>query len=392
MNKNITIHPLISKIKKEIVENRRYFHKYPELSFQEYNTSKFIKQKLQDIGIDVKSRIAKTGLIGTIKGKGAGKTIALRADMDALPIEEISDIAYKSKNQGVMHACGHDGHMATLIGAAKAIYNQRDKINGTVKLIFQPAEEGFAGAKHMIDEGVLDGVDEIYGMHLWNYQKIGKIGVKEGPIMAAADMFEIIISGKGGHGATPHGTVDAIIVTSHLVNALQTIVSRNTNPLESTVVTVGTINGGYNFNIIADKVILKGTTRSYTYKNRALIKSQMKKIISGTEKMFGAKIILNYKDGYPPTINDKKCSQFVIEAASKVIKQKSFEPYLSMGGEDFSYYLEKIPGCFFFVGSCPKDQKPLSTPHHCSHFDIDENALLIGASTFTRIIENRLMR
>ncbi len=392
MNKNITIHPLISKIKKEIVENRRYFHKYPELSFQEYNTSKFIKQKLQDIGIDVKSRIAKTGLIGTIKGKEAGKTIALRADMDALPIEETSDIAYKSKNQGVMHACGHDGHMATLIGAAKAIYNQRDKINGTVKLIFQPAEEGFAGAKHMIDEGVLDGVDEIYGMHLWNYQKIGEIGVKEGAIMAAADMFEIIISGKGGHGATPHGTVDAIIVTSHLVNALQTIVSRNTNPLESTVVTVGTINGGYNFNIIADKVILKGTTRSYTYKNRALIKSQMKKIISGTEKMFGAKIILNYKDGYPPTINDKKCSQFVIEAASKVIKQKSFEPYLSMGGEDFSYYLEKIPGCFFFVGSCPKDQKPLSTPHHCSHFDIDENALLIGASTFTRIIENRLMR
>jgi len=391
LNKNITIHPLISKIKKEIVENRRYFHKYPELSFEEYNTSKVIKQKLIDIGIEVKSGIAKTGLVGTIKGKEAGKTIALRADMDALPIEETSDIVYKSKNKGVMHACGHDGHIATLIGAAKAIYSQRGKMNGTVKLIFQPAEEGFAGAKHMIDEGVLNGVDEIYGMHLWNYQKIGEIGVKEGPVMAAADMFEITITGKGGHGATPHGTVDAIVVTSYLINALQTIVSRNTNPLESTVVTVGTINGGYNFNIIADKVILKGTTRSYTYKNRTLIKSQMKKIIAGVEKMFGAKITLNYKDGYPPTINDKKCSQFVIKAASKVIKQKSFAPYLSMGGEDFSYYLEKIPGCFFFVGSCPKDQKPLSTPHHCSHFNIDEDALFIGASTFVKIIENRLM-
>ena len=391
MNKNISIHPSILKIKKEIIDSRRYFHKYPELSFEEYNTAKVIKKKLLDIGISVKSGIAKTGLVGIIKGKKAGKTIALRADMDALPIQETSKITYKSTNKGVMHACGHDGHMATLIGAAKAIYSQRDKINGTVKLIFQPAEEGFAGAKHMINEGVLDDVDEIYGMHLWNYQKIGEIGVKEGPIMAAADMFEIIITGKGGHGATPHGTVDAIVVSSHLINALQTIVSRNTNPLESTVVTVGTVNGGYNFNIIADKVVLKGTTRAYTLKNRTLIKSRIKTIIKGIEKIFGAKIVLNYKDGYPPTINNKKCSEHVMQAASTIVKGESFSPYLSMGGEDFSYYLEKIPGCFFFVGSCPKNQKILSTPHHCSHFNIDENALLIGASTFVKIIENRLM-
>ena len=390
MSKKNNIHPSILKIKKEIIDNRRYFHKYPELSFEEYNTSKTIEKKLLDMNIDVKSGIAKTGLIGSIKGKKNGKTIALRADMDALPIQETSNISYKSVNKGVMHACGHDGHIAMLLGAAKVINDQKNKMNGTVKLIFQPAEEGLAGAKHMIDEGALDGVDEIYGIHLWNYQKVGEIGVKDGPIMAAADIFEIQITGKGGHGATPHGTVDAIVVASQLINSLQTIVSRNTNPIESTVITIGMINGGYNFNVIADRILLKGTTRSYTSKNRNLIKSRMKEMIAGTEKMFGAKIKLNYKNGYPPTINDKKCSENVLNAVSKVINKKSFEPYLSMGGEDFSYYLEKIPGCFFFIGSLAKDKKPLSIPHHCSHFDIDEDSLLIGASSFVRIIEDQL--
>ena len=390
MSEKNNIHPSILKIKKEIIDNRRYFHKYPELSFEEYNTSKTIEKKLLDMNIDIKSGIAKTGLIGSIKGKKKGKTIALRADMDALPIQETSNISYKSVNKGVMHACGHDGHIAMLLGAAKVINDQKNKMNGTVKLIFQPAEEGLAGAKHMIDEGALDGVDEIYGIHLWNYQKVGEIGVKDGPIMAAADIFEIQITGKGGHGATPHGTVDAIVVASQLINSLQTIVSRNTNPIESTVITIGMINGGYNFNVIADRVILKGTTRAYTSKNRNLIKSRMKEMIAGTEKMFGAKIKLNYKNGYPPTINDKKCSENVLNAVSKVINKKSFEPYLSMGGEDFSYYLEKIPGCFFFIGSSPKDKKPLSIPHHCSHFDIDEDSLLIGASSFVRIIEDQL--
>ena len=392
MTKNIQIHPLIAKIKDEIISNRRYFHKYPELSFQEFNTSDVIQKKLKQMKIEVKSGIAKTGLLGTINGNQSGKTIALRADMDALPIQETSNVPYKSVNKGVMHACGHDGHIAMLLGAASVLNQIRDKLNGTVKLIFQPAEEGPAGAMHMINEGVLEGIDEIYGIHLWNYQKVGEIGVKDGPILAAADMFEITITGRGGHGATPHGTVDAIIVASHLVNSLQTIVSRNTNPLESTVVTIGTINGGYNFNIIADKVSLKGTTRSYTKENRKLIKSRMKDIIAGTEKMFSAKIELNYMDGYPPTVNDKKCAERVVNAVSKVINKKSFKPYLSMGGEDFSYYLEKIPGCFFFVGSSPVDREPLSSPHHCSHFDIDEDSLLIGASSFVRIIEDQLLK
>jgi len=391
MENTLQIDPLISKIKKEIIDNRRYFHKYPELSFKEHNTSKVIAKKLEEMGIEVATGIAQTGLTGLIRGGKPGKTIALRADMDALPIQETSDIEYKSVNDGVMHACGHDGHIAMLLGAAKAINQIKQKLNGNVKLIFQPAEEGLAGALHMINEGAIDDVDEIYGIHLWNYQKVGEVGVKDGPIMAAADMFEIEVIGKGGHGATPHGTVDAVIVASHIVNSLQTIVSRDTNPLESTVVTVGMINGGYNFNIIADKVILKGTTRSYTKENRELIKTRMNEIIAGTEKIFNAKIQLKYKDGYPPTVNNKKCTKNVINAVSKVIGENSYAPYLSMGGEDFSYYLEKIPGCFFFVGSSPLDSKPLSIPHHCSHFDIDEKSLLIGSSTFVKIIEDLLI-
>ena len=391
MENTLQIDPQISKIQKEIIDNRRYFHKHPELSFKEYNTSKAIAEKLEEMGIEVSTGIAQTGLTGLIRGGKPGKTIALRADMDALPIQETSDIEYKSVNDGVMHACGHDGHIAMLLGAAKAINQIKQKLNGNVKLIFQPAEEGLAGALHMINEGVIADVDEIYGIHLWNYQKVGEIGVKDGPIMAAADLFEIEVMGKGGHGATPHGTVDAVIVASHIVNSLQTIVSRNTNPLESTVVTVGMINGGYNFNIIADKVTLKGTTRSYTKENRELIKTKMNEIITGTEKIFNAKIQLKYKDGYPPTVNDKKCTKNVINAISKVIGGSSHAPYLSMGGEDFSYYLEKIPGCFFFVGSLPLDRKPLSIPHHCSHFDIDEKSLLIGSSMFVKIIEDLLI-
>ena len=391
MKNKINIHPLILEIEKEIIDNRRYFHKHPELSFKEYNTSKIIVEKLEEMKIPYKNNIAKTGITATIEGREKGKTIALRADMDALPIQETSDVPYKSINDGIMHACGHDGHIAMLLGAAKAINQLKHNLKGNVKLIFQPAEEGHAGAKHMINEGVLDDVDEIYGIHLWNYQNVGEIGVKDGPIMAAADIFEIDIIGKGGHGATPHGTVDAIVVASHIINSMQTIVSRNTNPLESTVVTIGMINGGYNFNIIADKVTLKGTARSYTEENRSLIKNRMTEIIYGAEKMFGAKINLKYKDGYPPTINNIDCTRNVISAADKVISKKNHAPYLSMGGEDFSYYLEEIPGCFFFVGSRPLDVKPLSIPHHCSHFDIDEKSLLIGASTFVKIIEDILI-
>ena len=379
------IHTQIAPLKDTIINTRRDFHKHPELSFKEFRTSKIVAEKLNNFGIETKKNIGKTGVVGILKGEKNGPTIALRADMDALPIQETNELSYKSVNKGVMHACGHDAHTAMLLGAAEALSKMRHQIKGEIRFIFQPAEEGFGGAKYMIRDGAIDNVDEIYGMHVWNYQKSGTVGIQSGPVMAAADIFTIEINGIGGHGAAPQGTVDSIVVASHLIQSLQTIVSRNTNPLESTVVTVGQINGGYNFNIIADKVTLNGTARSYTNNNKTIIKKRMKEIINGVEKMYNAKIKLNYKDGYPPLINNDTATENVRNAAKKIVGGNVIKPYLSMGGEDFSYYTNKVPGCFFFLGTSPKDRPPMSTPQHCSHFDIDEEAMLIGSSIFVEL-------
>jgi len=385
----ININKEIQKISDDIYTYRRDFHQNPELSFQEYRTAETISKYLDSFGITHKTNIGGTGIVGEIDF-GSGPTIALRADMDALPIQEIGDLEYKSKNEGVMHACGHDGHMAILLGTANVLSKNKKIKKGKIRFIFQPAEEGGGGARYMIEDGCLEGVDEIYGLHLWNYQPLGEIGVKEGPIMAAADMFDIIVKGKGGHGATPQGTIDAIVVASHLITALQTIVSRDTNPLENTVVTIGEISGGENFNVIADQVKLSGTTRAYTEKNRIMIKNRMKDIIDGVSKAFGSEIVLNYKEGYPPTINHKIPTKYILDSASQVVGKGAGFPYLSMGGEDFSYYLQNIPGCFFFIGSAPDEKDTLSTPHHCSHFNIDERALLVGASVYINLIKNIL--
>ena len=388
----MNIHPEILLIKNKIINTRRDFHKYPELAFQEKRTSKIVAKHLKDHGIKVKTKIGKTGVVGILKGNKPGPVIALRADMDALPIQETSNLSYKSVNKGIMHACGHDAHTAILLGTAEVLSKMKNQIKGEVRFIFQPAEEGYGGARYMIKDGALDDVDEIYGLHVWNYQKSGTIGLQSGPVMAAADKFTIIIEGIGGHGATPQGTVDAVVVASHLIQAFQTIISRNTNPLESTVVTIGQINGGYNFNIIADKIILKGTSRAYTKKNQLLIKKRMKDIIKGLEKSFGANIKLNYEDGYPPVINDIKTTSFLEKSAHNIVgKRNVIKPYLSMGGEDFSYFSNKVPGCFFFLGSAPINEKLMQSPHHCSHFNIDESVMLIGSSVFINLIENRLM-
>lgn len=379
----------IKDIEKNIIGWRRDFHQYPELGFDEHRTSKIIGEALKEMGLAPQMNVGKTGVTADLTF-GEGPTIALRADMDALPMQEASGLDFSSKHDGVMHACGHDGHMAMLLGAAKVLTQNGDSFNGTVRFIFQPAEEGAGGARYMIEDGCLDGVDEIYGIHVWNYQPVGEVGITDGPVLAAADMFEINIKGIGGHGAAPQGTVDAVVVASHLVQALQTIVSRNTNPLESTVVTIGTISGGHNFNIIADEVTLSGTARAYTEENRNLIKTRMTEIIDGVAKTFGAEISFDYEDGYPPTINHTDPVNKVLKAAERVVGEKAGMPYLSMGGEDFSYYLQKIPGCFFFVGSAPNDQKLFETPHHCSHFTMDERALLVGPSIYLNLVDDLL--
>ena len=387
----INYHPSVLKIQNKIIALRRDFHKHPELSFQEFRTAKIVAKELKSYGLEVNEKVGKTGVVGILRGNKKGKTIALRADMDALPMQEESNLKYKSINDGVMHACGHDGHTAILLGAAQVLSKMKKSINGTVRFLFQPAEEGLGGARFMIKDGALKNVDEIYGLHLWNYQPFGTIGIQSGPVMAAADKFTISIIGKGGHGAAPQGTVDSIVVSSHIIQALQTIVSRNTNPIESTVVTIGKINGGYNFNIIADKVTLKGTTRAYTEKNRKLIKCRMDEILKGISKTFNAKIKLNYEDGYPPLINANNQTNTLMKVIKKRIGEKMIPPYLTMGGEDFSYYLEKVPGCFFFLGSNPNKTKEINTPHHCSHFDINEQSLILGASVFVDLIEDQLI-
>ena len=377
----------IKKIENMIIDWRRDFHQYPELSFKEYRTGDVIANELRSMGLEPKINVGKTGVTADLEF-GDGPTIGLRADMDALPIQENSGLSFSSKNDGVMHACGHDGHMAMLLGAAKVLTQKVDQYNGTVRFIFQPAEEGEGGARYMIEDGCLEGLDEIYGIHVWNYQPVGEVGVKDGPVLAAADMFDIKVKGIGGHGAAPQGTVDSIVIASHLVQALQTIVSRNTNPLESTVISVGKINGGHNFNIIADEVSLSGTARAYTEENRSLIKTRMKEIIQGIEKTYNAQITFDYKDGYPPTINHTEPAEKVLKAAKQVVGSKAGMPYLSMGGEDFAYYLKEKPGCFFFVGSAPNEKELFETPHHCSHFNMDERALLVGPSIYLNLLDN----
>ncbi|MFC1527789.1 M20 family metallopeptidase [Candidatus Neomarinimicrobiota bacterium] len=387
---NIKILPEVNAIKNDIIANRRDFHKHPELGFKENRTAKVIAEKLKSYGIEVRYGIGKTGVIGDLHGKNGGKTIALRADMDALPIQETGHLSFKSQNEGIMHACGHDGHMAMLLGAAKILSQNRDSLSANIRFIFQPAEEGEGGARYMIADGCLENVDEIYGMHLWNYQPYGEIGVKSGNIMAATDIFDITIKGIGGHGAAPQGTVDAIVAASNLIMSFQTIVSRNTDPLQSTVVTVGKIEGGHSFNVIADEVKLSGTVRAKTEGNRLMVKTRMQEIIAGVAKLTGAKIEMDYQDGYPPTINDENATQVVQKVAHKIVGDSVVEPYLTMVAEDFSYYLQKIPGCFLFIGSAPSDKELMSVPHHCSHFDFDERALLVGTSVFVQLIFDRL--
>ena len=389
MSKILNIRPEIKAIEQKIIDWRRDFHQYPELGFEEHRTAGVVAEILSEFGLNPKTGVGKTGVTADLIF-GEGPTIAFRADMDALPIQETSGLAFTSKNDGVMHACGHDGHMAMLLATVRALTQMDANLNGKVRFIFQPAEEGGGGARYMIEDGCLEGVDEIYGIHVWNYQPLGEVGVKEGPIMAAADMFDIRIKGIGGHGAAPQGTVDAIVVAAHLVQALQTIVSRNTNPLESTVVTIGKINGGHNFNIIADEVILSGTARAYTEKNRSLIKTRMADIIEGIAKTYNAEIEFDYEDGYPPTINHSESATKVLKAAEKVVGQGTGPPFLSMGGEDFSYYLQKVPGCYFFIGSSPDEKELFETPHHCSHFNMDERALLVGPSIYLNLVDDIL--
>ncbi len=369
----------------EMVEIRRYLHMHPEVSFKEVKTANYIYNFYQKLGVEVRAHVGGNGVVATIKGEKSGPTVALRADFDALPIQDEKDVPYKSTVPGVMHACGHDGHTATLLVLAKVLFNHRHLLNGNIVFIHQHAEEyAPGGAKSMIEDGCLDGVDVIFGTHLWASEPVGKIQYRVGPFMAAADRFELTINGKGGHGAQPHKTKDAIVIGSQVVANLQQIVSRKVDPIQPAVVTIGSFVAENAFNIIADTAQLIGTVRTFEEDVRKQIEEEIEKIVSGTCSMSGATYDYQFVRGYPAVVNHLDETMFLIKAAQQVPGVELIEESpQQMGGEDFAYYLQHVKGTFFFTGAMPANDTD-AYPHHHPKFDIDERALLIAAKTLCK--------
>jgi amidohydrolase len=384
------IRAAIQTLQPQIVGWRRRLHQKPELGFQEFLTAEFVTQKLQEWGIEHETGIAKTGIVATIRGSRPGKVFAIRADMDALPIQEQNAVPYKSQHDGIMHACGHDGHTAIALGTAYYLSQHRDDFAGIVKIIFQPAEEGLGGAEPMVAAGVLKNpdVDAIIGLHLWNQLPLGTVGVRTGALMAAVECFDCVIQGKGGHGAIPQQTVDSVVVGAQVVNALQAIVARNVNPIDSAVVTVGEFHAGTAHNVIADSAKIGGTVRYFNPLYKGYFGKRMEQVIKGVCESQGATYDLHYWELYPPVINDGAIADLVRSVAEDVVESAIgvVPECQTMGGEDMSFFLQEVPGCYFFLGSA-NAAKGLAYPHHHPRFDFDETALSMGVEIFVRCVE-----
>lgn len=362
----------IDKLTPQLIAWRRDFHRHPEIAYKEHRTSSVLREFMEQLSITVVS-FAETGLRGVLEGQPGGKTVALRADMDALPLKEEGDKEYISENPEATHACGHDGHMAVIMGAAQLLSQRKDEFKGKVVFLFQPSEERIpGGAKKMIEEGAFEGIDAVFGLHFWQPLPTGKVGAVKGAMMAQPDRFSIRVTGKGGHGSMPHTAVDPILVASHLVVNTQSIVSRNIDPLKPVVVSFGTISGGTIYNIIPSEVELTGTVRTFDLPLQALAEKRLREITEETCKAFGASAEVEYEKGYPPLINDESMVDFVLEIAQKVLGEDSVQTIDPvMGGEDFAYFLQKAPGTFLFFGM----GDGMEFPHHHPAFDMDEKAL-----------------
>ena len=386
--------PIINRIadyQEELTVWRRYLHQNPELGFEEFKTSDFVANKLEDMGLSVHRGLAGTGVVATlVSGDGTGGSIALRADMDALPLQEKGSIAHRSETPGKMHACGHDGHTTMLLGAAKYL-SETQNFNGTVQFVFQPAEEGKGGGEKMIEDGLfkLFPADEVYGMHNMPGIRVGEFAVAPGPMMAARDNFEILIQGRGSHAAMPHQGVDPVVVGSHIVLALQTITSRNINPQESLVVSVTQFHAGEAFNIIPDTVTLKGTCRVFNSELQETLPDRIQQIVDGVSSTFGANSELTYHKGYPATINAVSPTNFCADVAKEIAGSEDgvdLTPTPSMGAEDFSYMLQERPGCYIWAGNGD------SAGLHHPEYDFNDQLLAVGASYWSRLVEQRLPR
>ena len=375
------------KYLQHMINLRETIHMYPEDGFSEFTTSKIIIEELEKLGIKVQKNVAKTGVVGLIEGKYPGKTVLLRADMDALKIQEQADVEYKSKIDGMMHACGHDGHVAGLLGAAMILNELKDNLHGNVKLVFQPAEERDGCALPMIEEGVLENpkVDAAFAAHLWGYLNEGEVHLKEGPMMASPDIFNIKVIGKGGHGAVPQESIDPIVITCQIVNSLQTIVSRKINPLDPVVITCGRIQGGDCHNVIPNEVELEGTIRTFNEETRNWVPKVMEDLIRGITTSQGAAYEFKYEPKYPALINDKYMTSFAKESLKKVVGEENVfdlkEP--NMGGEDFAYFAQKVPSAFIFVGIANNKSEPVI--HHNPYFKWDSKNVGILAQGLSQI-------
>ncbi|RVU54228.1 amidohydrolase [Anaerosphaera multitolerans] len=373
----MNIKHLIDKNREYIINMRRYFHAHPELSFEEFETTKKIAEELDKMNIpyEINERLG-TGLVGVVQGGKPGKTVALRADIDALNVTECTNLDFKSQNEGKMHACGHDAHIATLLGAAKILAGVKNELPGKVYLIFQPGEEIALGAKAMIEFGNwYEETDNIFGAHIWSPLEAGKISVEAGERMAAGDQFKITVKGVSGHGSAPHETIDAVVVASAIVMNLQTLVSRSYSPLDSVTVSVATIHSGNRFNIIAGEAVMEGTNRYFSREIEKRIKEDMIRICENTAAAYGASVTVEYTHVMKPTINDEASSLIAEEAATKISGAEALVKVEKVtGSEDFSFYLENKPGCFAFIGGKNPEVSAVY-PHHSEFFNIDDEVL-----------------
>ena len=382
----------IWEIHAELAELRRDIHAHPETAFAEQRTSDIVARKLESFGIEAHRGLAKTGVVGRLRAGDSARAIGLRADMDALPIHELNTFAHRSRNDGRMHACGHDGHTAMLLGAARYLAETRN-FDGIVNFIFQPAEEGEGGGRAMVEEGLFERfpVEAVFGMHNWPGMPVGRFGLRAGPMMASSDVFEIAVCGRGGHAALPHDGVDPIVAASAIVQALQTIVSRNVNPVDAGVVSVTQFNGGETWNVIPDEVVLRGTTRAFRPATQDLLEARLREIADGVARARGARARVHYERRYPPTVNSAReaelCARVLEAMAGPENVERDIDPV--MGAEDFAFMLQAKPGCYIFIGNGPGKGGCML---HNARYDFNDEILPIGASYWARLVEHTLAK
>jgi amidohydrolase len=371
----------IQSRRQDLVDLRRDLHAHPELAFHETRTAGLIAARLRSAGLEVRPGVARTGVVATLHGRRPGRSILVRADIDALPIHEASDVPYRSQSPGAMHACGHDGHTAVAVILAEALATGRADLAGTVVFAFQPAEEIAAGARPMIAAGVMDDprIDAVVGLHLWNDLPVGMVGMRAGPTFASMDEIAITIEGRGGHGAIPHQAADPIVAAAHVIAALQTVVSRETPPLEAAVVTIGTIQAGTAFNIIPDRVEMRGTVRAFSEEIRGRTLRRVEEIVAGTAGALRARGTVAARFGCPPVTNDPAVTGVVRQVATQVVgRERVVEMSPTTGSDDVAFFLQRAPGCYFVVGSSNR-ARGLDGAHHSPRFDFDEDALVVAA-------------